>query len=166
MLELTNWLYQVPPDEDDPVAVVTAIWNSTADEIMAAAVKSATQDGTIDQYPNPVHFASADLFDTWLRLELGEGGKRALLWAKARDEGLRPSCYTACGSKDSRSDVAYAYVAEQLGMTGKDPVEAVRQSIARFIRRMRGTSAFIFVPSSCHIKFVSGNNVLQAIGVR
>lgn len=156
MLELTELAMGMPLPVEQSVRLVTRSWNACSDKFL----KITNEAGIPDE------LAKSALFSTWIKLELGDGGNRAILWASARSKHWKPNNSASFGSKDNPADIAYAYVAEQLAVDGKDPVEAVRKSVSRFVYRMRRENAFIFNPASCHIKFVSGNNILASFGIR
>jgi len=105
------------------------------------------------------------MFEMWVEAELGEGGRRALLYSLARERALEPNEESTAGAKDAPFIRSYGWVAEQTGLNGKDDIETVRRSVGRFRQRLRGRKLFVISGDRLNLHFTNGNKLLKALGL-
>lgn len=137
-------------------------WNKCADELLERAREIDRENAPASRIP-AVDQICATLMEEWFDLELGEGGRRAILYHIARQTELSPSNETLAGSLDTPSQRAYAWVAEQRGLCGPDDIETVRKSIGRFKQKVADRPIAALDFKTYHIKLINGNSFLRQL---
>ncbi len=103
------------------------------------------------------------MFEMWVKAELGEGGRRALMYSLAKERAFEPNEESIAGATDAPSIRCYAWVAEQRGLNGRDDIEAIRRSVGRFRQRLRGRRIFVISGDRLNLHFTNGNKLLEAL---
>lgn len=93
----------------------------------------------------------------WPNREIGPMEQRALATAVAYRENIRLS---DSGTKDSRVAAAMMAAARLEGLKGADPVEAIKKSIQRFRKSLRGKRLYSLDPETLVVSLINADQAL------